>query len=392
MMLPRNAQIWLPSLLRQYAGHHWRRRASLSGVHVMLAIADHFEPFNGGVGRQVADARVKRWAQGYSQMAAGLRDADGRMPQHSFFYPIEQYDERHADALATLVEFGSAEIEVHLHHENDTSIRLRQTLLEFVRLLHHRHGLLTKHSDGSIGYGFVHGNWALDNARPDGRCCGVNNEITVLRETGCYADFTLPAIPDVSQTRTVNSIYYAVDDPSRPKSHDRGVRATVGRCPPNNGLLLIQGPLRLDWTRRFCGVLPGVDTAALDDSPGNWPSGRRFRAWLASSVSVAGRPEWVFIKIHTHGAPERNADVLLGQAMREFHTSILEQVRNGGMYLHYVTAREMANIVRASEHGAMGHPGEYRDYWLPPPIRARRIPPRVSASSPRRGKLPVRIL
>jgi hypothetical protein len=29
----------------------------------------------------------------------------------------------------------------------------------------------------------------------------------------------------------------------------------------------------------------------------------------------------------------------------------------------------MANIVRASEDGATGHPGEYRDYWLPPPSR-----------------------
>ena len=46
-----------------------------------------------------------------------------------------------------------------------------------------------------VGYAFIHGNWSLCNSRPDGRYCGVNNELDVLRETGCYADFTLPSAP-----------------------------------------------------------------------------------------------------------------------------------------------------------------------------------------------------
>ena len=370
LTLPRNAQIWLPAVVRQSVRRSGRRRRSRRGAHVMFAIADHFEPFNGGVSQERADRRVARWREGYAGMTEGLRDADGRMPQHSFFYPIEQYDERHVEALAALAESGGAEIEVHLHHDADNSINLRRTLVAFVELLHHRHGLLTRHADGSIGYGFVHGNWALDNAHPDGRHCGVNDEISVLKQTGCYADFTLPAAPDISQTRTVNSIYYAIDDPDRPKSHDRGIRAAVGRRPPSDGLLLVQGPLSLDWSRRTLGVLPGVEAGAVDDSAGNWPKGSRFRHWLAASVIVAGRPDWIFVKIHTHGAPEQNAEVLLGPAMRQFHTSILQQVRDQDMHLHYVTAREIANIVRAAEDGATGNPGEYRDYWLPPPSRS----------------------
>jgi hypothetical protein len=116
-------------------------------------------------------------------------------------------------------------------------------------------------------------------------------------------------------------------------------------------------------------VLPGVDAGTVDDSAGNWPSATRLRHWLGASVTVQGRPDWIFIKIHTHGAPEHNADVLLGDVMRRFHSSILHQVRDQGMHLHYVTAREMANIVRAAEDGATGDPGAYRDYWLPPPGR-----------------------
>ena len=48
---------------------------------------------------------------------------------------------------------------------------------------------------------------------------------------------------------------------------------------------------------------------------------------------------------------------------------MLRQVHEQGLQLHYVTAREMANIVRAAEDGATGNPHAYRDYWLPRPAR-----------------------
>ena len=35
--------------------------------------------------------------------------------------------------------------------------------------------------------------------------------------------------------------------------------------------------------------------------------------------------------------------------------------------LHYVTAREMTNLVRAAEQGLDGPPDAYRNYWLKPP-------------------------
>ena len=54
------------------------------------------------------------------------------------------------------------------------------------RMLHERHGLLRAGPEtGKIIYSFIHGNWALDNSRPDGRWCGVDNEIDILVETGC---------------------------------------------------------------------------------------------------------------------------------------------------------------------------------------------------------------
>ncbi len=368
MAVPKNAHLWLPGLVGQRVSG---RRRLLRGAHVMFAIADHYEPFHGGVSQLQADRRVARWHADYVRSVEGLRDADGRTPQHSFFYPAEQYDPTHVEKLARLVEQGGGEVEVHLHHDRDTSANLRRTLVEFTSCLRERHGLLTTHADGTTAYAFVHGNWALDNARPDGRHCGVNDELTVLKATGCYADFTLPGVPDASQTRTVNSIYYAVDDPHRPRSHDRGVRALVGCRPPASGLLMIQGPLGLDWSRRKHRVLPGIESGTLNNSTGHLPDSSRFARWLAASVCVQGRPDWLFVKVHTHGAHERNADVLLGPVMRRFHTAVLEQLARSGMHLHYVTAREMANIVRAAEEGAGDDPGAYRDYWLPPPYRRR---------------------
>ena len=74
-------------------------------------------------------------------------------------------------------------------------LALREKLQRYLETLHDRHGLLEKDATGRISWGFIHGNWALDNCRSDGRMCGVNNELDVLRETGCYADFTLPSAP-----------------------------------------------------------------------------------------------------------------------------------------------------------------------------------------------------
>ncbi|MEO8164843.1 MAG: hypothetical protein ABI619_05545 [Betaproteobacteria bacterium] len=241
-------------------------------------------------------------------------------------------------------------MEVHLHHDNDTAENLRATLESFKENLCGRHGLLRKDEQGQIRYAFIHGNWALDNSRPDGRWCGVNNELTVLRETGCYADLTMPSCPSDTQTRTINSIYYAVDDPERPKSHDAGTPAAVGQSPPEDSLLLIQGPLLLDWNRRKWGLLPGIENGDLHG--GFPPSLSRFKLWLQAGVTVVGRPDWVFIKLHTHGAPERNADMLLGEPMRRFHKSLAEFAHaHSGFQYYYVTAYEMANLVHQAEQG-----------------------------------------
>jgi hypothetical protein len=351
---------WLPSYIAQAA----RRRAPRAAgpIHLILCVADHYEPGNGGVSGEVADRRVRRWVEDYPRLLGGFRDSDGVPPRQTFFFPLEQYDPGHLNALAGLCRQGYGEVEVHLHHDRETAEGLRRRLLEFKEVAGLRHGLLARDKvTGDLAYGFIHGDWALDNSRPDGRCCGVNQELDVLRETGCYADFTLPSAPDPTQTRKINSLYYARDDP-RPKSHDRGIDVGAGP-PPEGGLLMVQGPLVLDWGRRKWGVLPRVENGCIQ---ANQPARiERLEAWLRARVQVAARPDWYFVKLHTHGAPEPNSAVLLGEPMARFHRELAARAaQDPGFRYHYVTAREMYNLIRAAEDGWAGDVHGARDYRL----------------------------
>jgi len=324
---------------------------------------------------------VERWVRDYPRRFGGLADSDGRPPRHTFFHPLEEYDPAHLDGLAELCRDGFGEVEVHLHHDRDTSDALRRRLLDHAETLAGRHGLLSRErSSGELRYGFIHGNWALDNSRPDGRWCGVNDELDVLRETGCYADFTLPSAPSRAQTRTINSIYYARDDPRRPRSHDRGV--PLGRGPaPDRSLLLIQGPLVLDWGRRRLGAIPGLENGCLQ---ANQPARiGRLDAWLRARVQVATRPDWFFVKLHAHGAPEANADSLLGEPQVEFHRALARKAeRDPSFRYHYVTAREMYNLAIAAAAGWIGPVDAARDFRLLPISAPRPLrPPATPAMS-----------
>jgi hypothetical protein len=352
---------WMFTYIREWS----RYRGPQAGqpVHLILCIADHFEPGNGGAPAALARDRVERWVNDYPALFGQFRDRDGRPPRHTFFYPLEQYDPEHLDALAELCRQGFGEVEVHLHHDDDAPDQLRASLMAYKELLVRRHGLLPREKrSGAIVYGFIHGNWALDNSRPDGRCCGVNNELEILRETGCYADFTLPSAPDATQTRIINSIYYAVDDPIKPKSHDRGTPVGTGLV-PSEALMLIQGPLVLDWKRRKWGFIPRIENGCIQ---GNQPATiDRVDAWLKAGVQIATRPDWFFVKLHTHGAPEANQRVLLDEPMIAFHRALAQ--RSGAdpsFHFHYVTAREMYNLARAAEAGWTGTVAEARDYML----------------------------
>jgi len=315
--------------------------------HVFFTICDHFEPYSGRVGHSKALSRVLRFQEQYMRAVSGHRDSDDFIPKVTVFYPIEEYRREILTILSDMQRRGFIETEVHLHHDKDTPRNLSVTLLDYTRMLASEHELLSIDSGtGEIAYGFIHGNWALDNSSPDGRWCGVNGEITVLQQTGCFADFTMPSAPHSTQTKKVNSIYYATDNPLKPKSHDTGTDACLGLQQPR-GLMMIQGPL----TFRLDGFRLRIENGEI--SHDNPPSPERVDAWIQHAVSVKGKTDWLFCKLHTHGAQDLVMGQLFDKGWYERMFSHLEENYNdeSRFILHYVSAREMVNIIKALENG-----------------------------------------
>src|SRR5207302_2006601 len=111
---------------------------------------------------------------------------------------------------------------------------------------------------------------------------------------------------------------------------------------------------------------PRIENAAVTANDPGTPS--RVRSWVRQGIHVQGRPEWVFVKVHTHGAPEKQAASLLGDGGRMMHTELTTRFNDGQRWkLHYVTAREMYNVAIAAMEGKEGDPSTYRDHVLPPP-------------------------
>jgi hypothetical protein len=362
LIVKKKIHIWFPSYIWWSIKNKKEvsKKTSMKPTHVMFLVADHFEP---GPNTEI----VNKWAKGYPKIAERHRDADGRPIRHTWFYPSEHSEERIEQLvmLAELASKGFGEIELHLHHRNDTEETLREKLWHAKSVFNKIGALIT--IDDKITFGFVHGDWALDNSvRVDGEDrCGVNNELIVLKDEGCYADFTFPAINTSAQPKMLNSIYYAKDDPLKPKSYNRGIDVGVNTPQSNGDLMIIQGPLTIDlrnWKRIF---YPAIENAGIEGS--RYPSIFRVDDWIRANVHVKGKPDWIFVKTHTHGAAQSSMQMFLGNPMDKLHSYLESKYNDGKEYcLHYVTAREAYNIIKAAEAGMDGNPNEYRDYLINP--------------------------
>lgn len=353
----RNYYIWLPD----YPGASFDAPDKTNKpVHIFLLYADHFEPglnFN----------RVQRWVDEYPKLASRHRDSTGRVVQLTWFYPVEQPIDRNLSSLHSLVAGGYGEVELHLHHGFDS----RESAL-----LKYRNGIsylqrfgFVKTVDGQTRFAFIHGNNGLDNSLGNAYC-GVNRELELLRELGCFADFTFPTVRDRSQPPFPNRIYEATDD-DRPKSYDRGVPLRVGATPAGD-LLIFPGPLR---------IVPSINPAKLFFSiedgnvhPAVPLTESRVDAWIRSAVHVEGKPGWLFVKIYTHSA---ESDAYLNETLGpHFDQALayLERRYNDGVnyVLHYVTAREAFNLARAAAADQRGDPSRFLNWIVPPYVADRK--------------------
>ena len=202
----RNIHLWLLGYIKSLLTPEDKFNSQVK--HIVFVIADHFEPFR-KKDRNVIDF----WEKEYPKFADSFCDSHGHPPQHTWFFPIELYEPEIVEKLSNLCRKGYGEIEVHLHHRDDSEESLRNQIRKGIENLSNHGALKPQGKEYGPKFGFVHGDWALNNSRKDGRFCGVNNELRILREEGCYADFTLPSAPSDTQTKKINSIYYAKSNP-----------------------------------------------------------------------------------------------------------------------------------------------------------------------------------
>ena len=312
--------------------------------HLLFALCDHYEPLWGRAPDDVGRARVDAWAERYPALAE-FRDSDGRPPRHGWFFPGEEYRPHFLDRLAELARGGFGEVEFHLHHDGDTARDARAA--HRASTCARSPSTATSRATPSGGYrwAFIHGNWCLANGRPDGRWCGVDDELVMLHELGCYVDLTFPSAPDPCQPDKVNQIYWPTGDlDEAPQLRAR--RARARRRAPRRSPADDHRPARARAQGRSAsGSRTARSPATIRRPP------RASRRWIEQGIHVEGRPEWMFVKVHTHGAIEKTAASLLGDGGRALHARAAASTCGAAGKLHYVTAREMFNVARAAMDG-----------------------------------------
>ncbi len=335
MHLPRHAELWLPAYIRDRIQNRFARKKIR---RVWVAVMDHYEPFWNRPSLEQAAARVKLWSDKWPEVAhACARDSHGNPPQHTFFYPEEDYRFEFIEALAEMKRLGVADVEIHIHHDREGRDEFIRRMSSFRDQLFRVHGLL-RQEKGVTRFGFIHGNWALDNSLPNGLWCGLNDEISILRDLGCYADFTMPSGNSFSQSQIVNSIYWCTDDPLKPKSYDRGIPAHPREW-ENGDLLIVDGPLGLRWRERLVPRLETGEVAAYD-----LPTAYRASRWFDLSPQIGGDK---FIKLYTHGATEANAAALLSRGLRGLYSFVHDEAERREVSVYFVSAWQMYLAIRA---------------------------------------------
>jgi hypothetical protein len=336
---------------------------------LIFVVANHFEPSwsaNGLLDSETQKKRLDEWHEIARETGEAIRDSDGTKFRHTNFFPAEQYEPALLNQLAAMQAEGLGEVEIHLHHglkSPDTAENLRRQLVEFRDKLAGQHKCLSRLDGTGIPmYAFVHGNLALANSC-HGKFCGVDSEMKILQDTGCYADMTLPSAPDETQVPVLNKIYECALPLEERVPHRKGISVRVNGNQPQLPLIFT-GPLVFNWTRKVKGIpVPRIEDGALVH---NQPMDlARLNRWRSARISVEGKPDWVFVKLYCHGFFDHDRSACIGEKARRFFGEILEYGEKSGDYtVHFASAREAFNMVLAAIEGKAGSPGNFRDYRL----------------------------
>ncbi len=221
--------------------------------------------------------------------------------------------------------------------------KLEQTITDLAG-----HGVVSA-AVGRPAWAFIHGNWALANGRPDGRWCGVDDELALLHELGCYADFTFPerARPVPAVDRQPHLLPTRRRAPARLRLHGsppRGRTRGPLACCSCKGL----------WRSRAASPTEGVglrlETGALDAGD---PADRGSTQDVDRPVRPRRRAAGVDVReaAHPRSSGAEREHSARRPPMEAFHEALATLASRGPWRVHYVTAREMYNVARAAMDG-----------------------------------------
>lgn len=302
-------------------------------VNIYLSFCNYFHPFSGGVSQEIAEHRVVTWCKEYSKLSKLHIDSSGNHPIHSFFYSEADYNPRLLDVLYRLHKEKLSDVEILISHIEEPLDNFKHKIEEFRDALFHHHGFLRKSAEGSIIYGFatemknIYGNKNI--ARND----AIFRKVSILLETGCYADFSLV-------NKKIHREYLKIINCSLKKSSVSGLSETFSDDSIIKDLRLILGPAASSWLNRKWGIFPYLETGEISAIRNFEPF--RINSWLQNCIKIDTDTTNLFIKLHTFGGLDQNIRYLLGEnGLHQMFTCFEKYCTNNNFVLNYVSAYEM---------------------------------------------------
>jgi hypothetical protein len=163
------AYMWVPSYLLSMVKNS-REIVLDRDKHVIFVMVDRYESGKGEVGAR----RNEEWLKKFKKISESLVDSFGKHFRYTWFYPYEEQNERVLAVLSGMAFEGYGEVELHWHHPRTTSDSFPGMLCGALQWFQKYGALTSMGSDGGPHFGFIHGNWALDNSQPS---CGVGREL-----------------------------------------------------------------------------------------------------------------------------------------------------------------------------------------------------------------------
>jgi len=354
----KNIHIWLLNYLSRNTKSFFSKKTNDSVKDIMFLFVDHFELAG-------KEDRLNAWMNEYPKLVNKFKDWDGVKPQHTWFSALDLIDEHELSQIKKLVDNGLGEVELHWHHSHKSSEEFINDFNEGMAVFH-KYGFMLPYRKGEHScFSFIHGNWSLNNARGE-KFCGIENEIKILKDLGCYGDYTFPALFTDSQPKYVNQISYTNENVLG-NGYFTAREAEVGKPQKDSEFMIMQGPLAInykDWRHKWH---PTIEDGDINKNH-TQGSKSRIDCWIRQNIHVKNNPNWVFVKVFCHGAQDYKS--LTSEAMLDMYKYLESKYNDGEKYrLHYVTARESYNIIKAAEEGKEGNPNEYRDYLIPHPSK-----------------------